>query len=228
MVPFKKCGRCQEVKPAEDFAKNQKAKDGLYGYCKACHAAYQKAHLDADPQQRERGRKRSAWHYYNNPEYRRKILDSSKTPKKKAYKKAYESGAKARARQKNYREANKEKIRAYMNSEAGQTCRRKYAISARGKATANKNAAIRRARMASIICTLTWDEWLEIIREHGNRCFYCQREFDLFLKPTQDHVIPVSKGGHHIKENVRPACRRCNSSKNNRDFPTTMPPDAAV
>jgi 5-methylcytosine-specific restriction endonuclease McrA len=33
---------------------------------------------------------------------------------------------------------------------------------------------------------------------------------------TLDHIIPITKGGNHIKDNVVPACGYCNSSKNNK------------
>jgi hypothetical protein len=32
---------------------------------------------------------------------------------------------------------------------------------------------------------------------------------------TQDHIIPVSKGGFTVLENLRPACERCNSRRGN-------------
>ena len=34
--------------------------------------------------------------------------------------------------------------------------------------------------------------------------------------PTRDHVIPIARGGTHTWDNVRLACRRCNSLKNDR------------
>jgi 5-methylcytosine-specific restriction endonuclease McrA len=42
-------------------------------------------------------------------------------------------------------------------------------------------------------------------------CQYCG-------KPAEnvDHVIPRSRGGEHVWENVVAACRRCNSQKENR------------
>jgi 5-methylcytosine-specific restriction endonuclease McrA len=44
------------------------------------------------------------------------------------------------------------------------------------------------------------------------RCYYCGLE----RKLTQDHVVPLSKGGSHSKDNVVAACRSCNSSKGDR------------
>jgi len=42
-------------------------------------------------------------------------------------------------------------------------------------------------------------------------CQYCGRAAE-----NVDHVIPRSKGGEHVWENVVAACRRCNSRKENR------------
>ena len=46
-------------------------------------------------------------------------------------------------------------------------------------------------------------------------CLYCGNEFN---RPhlTRDHVMPLSKGGRDIWENVVSACFQCNSRKSNR------------
>ena len=46
-------------------------------------------------------------------------------------------------------------------------------------------------------------------------CLYCGHEFS---RPslTRDHVLPLSKGGRDIWENVVTACFHCNSRKSNR------------
>ena len=46
-------------------------------------------------------------------------------------------------------------------------------------------------------------------------CLYCGHEFS---RPnlTRDHVLPLSKGGRDIWENVVSACFHCNSRKSNR------------
>ena len=36
------------------------------------------------------------------------------------------------------------------------------------------------------------------------------------LAPTVDHIVPLSKGGHHTYENVQAAHRRCNTVKGDR------------
>lgn len=59
---------------------------------------------------------------------------------------------------------------------------------------------------------LTSTEWLAILVESQGHCHYCDKE----AKLTMDHVIPLSKGGKHSKDNVVAACQHCNSSKNAR------------
>lgn len=59
---------------------------------------------------------------------------------------------------------------------------------------------------------LTPAEWLAILAEADGHCAYCDKE----AKLTLDHVIPLSRGGKHTKDNVVPACLHCNSSKGNK------------
>ena len=74
----------------------------------------------------------------------------------------------------------------------------------------------RRARGKNIINTLTAEEWINILKEYKFRCAYCGKEFTLFDRETHDHVIPISKGGNNIRENIVPACKSCNSRKYNK------------
>lgn len=49
----------------------------------------------------------------------------------------------------------------------------------------------------------------------GHLCLYCGRGFARSML-TRDHVLPVSKGGRDLWENVVAACFACNSRKGNR------------
>lgn len=72
----------------------------------------------------------------------------------------------------------------------------------------------RRARTVhAVIGRFTLVDWEAVKAAYDSRCAYCGRD-DVPL--TQDHVIPLSKGGAHTKENIVPACRPCNSRKGNR------------
>lgn len=53
-------------------------------------------------------------------------------------------------------------------------------------------------------------EWEHIkIRQRGV-CYYCGRENGSL---SQDHVVPLSRGGLHTSGNIVGACKSCNSSK---------------
>ncbi len=67
---------------------------------------------------------------------------------------------------------------------------------------------------------LTAEQWKAIKAAYGNRCCYCGRKMK---RLTQDHVIPLSKGGTHTPDNVVPACLSCNAGKRDRQ-PPTLPP----
>jgi 5-methylcytosine-specific restriction endonuclease McrA len=78
----------------------------------------------------------------------------------------------------------------------------------------------RRSKMSDLLCDLTAQQWEEILIRFKHRCAYCGQPGDL----TQDHVIPVSKGGHHTASNIVPACGPCNSSKNASAPPVPVQP----
>ncbi len=72
----------------------------------------------------------------------------------------------------------------------------------------------RRARLQNApINDLTLAQWREIQAAWHYRCAYCGCQPP---RLTQDHVIPLSKGGSHTKSNVVPACRSCNNRKQAR------------
>ncbi|WP_202912872.1 HNH endonuclease [Deinococcus kurensis] len=57
-------------------------------------------------------------------------------------------------------------------------------------------------------------EWLALLSAHHWTCAYCNANL---TRPCKDHIIPLSRGGSHDISNILPACRRCNSSKRDRD-----------
>jgi 5-methylcytosine-specific restriction endonuclease McrA len=77
----------------------------------------------------------------------------------------------------------------------------------------------RRAQKSGVDATLTSQEWKEILAAHDRSCAYCDTSSETM---TMDHVVPLSKGGAHAKENVVPACRSCNSRKGARPVEVMM------
>lgn len=68
------------------------------------------------------------------------------------------------------------------------------------------------------------DEFREIIIRQGFKCKHCglldgtvvyKKGKKIILKLTQDHIIPLSKGGGTHKDNIQALCYKCNMKKAN-------------
>jgi len=70
----------------------------------------------------------------------------------------------------------------------------------------------RRARKLGGGGRVSREEWEAIKDRQQQRCAYCGEQKVL----TQDHVVPLSKGGPHVATNIVAACRPCNSRKKDR------------
>jgi 5-methylcytosine-specific restriction endonuclease McrA len=60
----------------------------------------------------------------------------------------------------------------------------------------------------------TLEQWLDRVTFYGWRCAYCGTLLESETL-TQDHRIPLSRGGSEWASNLVPACRSCNSRKHN-------------
>ena len=60
-----------------------------------------------------------------------------------------------------------------------------------------------------------------VVERDGAVCHLCHEPIDLTLSGhalmglTIDHVIPLSRGGSHTLDNLKPAHRTCNARKSN-------------
>jgi len=94
---------------------------------------------------------------------------------------------------------------------------RQWNKTGKGKANKRRTNARRRARQYSynqIMITLTMEQWKMLLEMFDFKCAYCG--IDIHDQPTQDHVIPLSKGGFHTMGNIVPSCQICNSSKRDK------------
>lgn len=63
---------------------------------------------------------------------------------------------------------------------------------------------------------LTVADYRAILASHGMTCHICGGSIASFDDLHFDHVIPLSRGGAHTVDNVRPAHGICNMRKHNR------------
>ena len=75
-----------------------------------------------------------------------------------------------------------------------------------------RTAAHRRRalKQGAPIADFTANDWSAILDIYDHRCAYCRKSGVLL---TQDHVVPLSRGGNHSVDNIVPACLSCNASK---------------
>lgn len=74
------------------------------------------------------------------------------------------------------------------------------------KAAAERRRERKRAATTGVV---TRRDWEAIVRRQGGRCHYCGEPADL----TEDHLIPLCRGGVHSVGNIVGACDRCNRQK---------------
>lgn len=128
--------------------------------------------------------------------------------------------------QKRWREKNKEKWQKYMqsyykewekeNKEKRNAYRRRWKKTPVGKQANLRSQFKRRSYLKEAVCDLSLKDWEDIIQEQKNRCNMCNLLFTEEAEPTQDHIHPVSKGGHHTKDNIQALCLSCNVAKGNK------------
>jgi len=73
-----------------------------------------------------------------------------------------------------------------------------------------RRAQKRASAVTSEVEKITAKTFDEILAEYSNQCWICSVELDVV---QWDHVHPLSKGGAHVRSNLRPACKDCNGRK---------------
>jgi len=86
-----------------------------------------------------------------------------------------------------------------------------------------KEKHTRKAKKIKTISDYHVSEWRYCVDFFDYKCAYCGITQKEHLKTYneqlhQDHFIPLSKYGNYTKDNIIPACKTCNCSKNDKDF----------
>jgi|SRR5882672_551835 len=189
---YKRCTKCGGEKPLDDFHRRKASKDGREHSCKQCKAVYYQANKKRTDARSEAWRKA-------NPERANEI-------RRKATKK-WEAAGKGKA----WREANPDKLAGY---------RRDYEKSRPDKIAAwraefrlkNPDYFAEQGRKRRAGVEIVKPDELAI-RDSG-RCGICNQP--LFEPIELDHIVPISRGGVHAKNNCQLSHRSCNRQKQNK------------
>ncbi len=222
----KQCTKCGQEKPLEDFHRNVRSKDGFRTICKMCRAEYYQENREAflSYQVEYRMDNREATLAYAS-EYREANKDKIAARSAEYY---AENRDDILAQKAEYYQDNREKILAYTaqwrddNRDRIKACNDEYRQTPKGKEARRQSAQKRRALKKGAECDIAPGAWEAKQDDYDWHCAYCgikcipwgpEREPNMM---TQEHIIPLSRGGSHTIGNVVPACLRCNEKKHDR------------
>jgi 5-methylcytosine-specific restriction endonuclease McrA len=206
----KRCTKCSTDKPLSEFEKDPRSKLGHRSQCKACRAARWRERYATEPDFRERNKQRVRTIYATDTTYRegtrqrvaewqrehRERVNAGARQRYHAY-----HGARDRARRANpsYRARKREWERLRLQG-AEARARSRWSL---------RQGKVKRRTWLRDAGTFTRQEWNMLCARYDHCCLACGASAPL----TVDHVIPLSKGGTNMIENIQPLCRPCNSSK---------------
>lgn len=230
---MKYCSKCKKYKPLENFRPAKSPWDKLYTHCYKCDSLYKKEYRVNNREELNRKNKefyqlnkeRYAEHNKNYDKGKKRSCDKRyrETERGKAVKKESDLRRKDKIKIYNseYRKANTDRLRQIrkeyyeQNRDKYSAQSKTYKSSDEGKEIVRLSNKSRAARKKSLASDLTLSQWKECETFFNLKCAYCGNDSNAL---TQDHFIPIVRGGGYTKSNIIPSCKSCNFSKNDSDF----------
>lgn len=220
----KRCSACKEFKSLSLFCKSKQSKDGFGSYCRPCATAKRTEWRKNNPERDADNQRR--WQEENREyatERHREYVDARREEIKAYQRKHYHENIEAkREENKRYRAKDPEAARQKERDYYARTKERRRK-QAREKYERQKLDPVWRERewaRLNYLNRLRYDhvggvskdvaEYAMMLRKEP--CEYC----GTLVAGEIDHVIPLSRGGLHERENLAPCCRSCNRSKRDK------------
>jgi len=218
----KTCTACKAEKPVENFYR--RGKTGYRSQCKICNNNSAKKWQQENPEKVRAASKRFA---KRHPERVKAACESWRARNKEYLKKWYLNYMATNPIQKQKYLAQLEEWRN-QNPERVKVAKQKWAKENAGKVKEihrnwrKKNPERHRAhgkntrykrRTQSKNSDITTDFLIELKKKVANTCPYCGLYTEML---HLDHIIPLSRGGTHTKDNVMYCCPTCNLTKHTK------------
>lgn len=201
--PLKVCGKCREILPCAEFNATAKNLDGLSYVCRMCTKANKKVWHAAHKSEQNAVCRDYYW------------LDPAKN-RRRTHEWEIRNTERWKARDRRYKEEHAEELRLKRMTDKARernrlnAARRRASDPERSRETCRRQQAVR--WYAAKANPVSYDAVYE--RDSGI-CYLCERHVDR-NGCHFDHVIPLSKGGSHTYENIRPTHATCNIRKGPR------------
>jgi len=216
LTTTKRCTKCGETKPRDQFNRQKDKKDGLCSHCKACKREHRQENAE---QNREYNRK----YYRENSEQLREYAreyQQAHAGKRHEYNREYwqQNAERLSEQKREYYQRNIERIRKYRQDNADRIREqaRRYRQTPGGKAANTATSQRRRARKRSLPNTFSSADWQHAVEYFGGCCAICGRPPGLWHTLAADHWIPISRGGPTAPDNIVPTCHGVNGCNNVR------------
>ena len=186
---MKLCNICKIGREKSYFYKHPTNPDGLSYKCKSCSILQNKLNrINNGDTIRQNAKDKYGM---NKNGYKEYMLEYQKKYRKEHPEKINEYAKKYR-----------EKMRVLVNAKIAA-----YRKTPSGRFKARQKQ-LKRERMVQ--GTYTKQEWDDLLKRYPH-CLKCRTSFDQ-CAPTDDHIVPIARGGTNIISNIQPLCRPCNSS----------------
>jgi hypothetical protein len=202
-IECKRCSICKKYLPLNCFNKNKGTRDGLRYICKKC------IKIETSEQREFRLQSRQLYREKNREKRRqdaRNYYQVNRNKIRAAYRKSHNTCKIVSIVDKKHKDNPAEYLKAY---------RKLYNASERGRSARQVTNGRYKQRKNGLTATLNKHQWQKCKEHFKNECAYCGRHLEIL---TQDHFIPVANNGEYTHNNIIPSCKRCNSSKHDRDF----------
>lgn len=183
------CSQCFETKPLADFPRDARARNGHRANCKACQRVKNQQQYEAHREKRLAYRRE---HYAAN---RERLINGMRV---------YDAAN---------REAKLARLKVYREAHREESIKRAKAWRLANPERCRVHGQIKRARKKRVPYESV--DPAAVYRRDEGRCGICGEMTD----PNDwhlDHIIPLSRGGHHLYRNVQVSHPVCNIAKGAR------------